>query len=107
MHHARSGGTVDQGDMYHILTPERQRQYGPFGWNRQWLPRTFADPECLIELAGAVLARIGGVEQEMDVALSRRHLDLLGAGEKGAGARLEPEPVKRRLAQCSLGAIRQ
>ena len=91
--------------MYHILPPQRQRQYGSFGWNRQRFPRAFAHAEGLVELARAVLARIGGVQKQLHLALARGDLDLLGAGEEGAGARFQPQPVERCLAQGGLGAL--
>src|SRR5687768_15661200 len=95
----RGGGTINYCDMYHILTPERQRQYGPFGWNHQTLGTAFADPPGLVQLAVAVLPRIGGVEEEVDLALARGILDPFGAGEQRPGAGFEAQPVERRLAQ--------
>src|SRR3546814_7349490 len=53
-----------------------------------------------IELAVAVHARVGGVEQQMEFARSRGRLDSLAADHDMAGARLQPKPVERRFPQC-------
>src|SRR3546814_15560603 len=53
-----------------------------------------------IELAVAVHARVGGVEQQMEFPRSRGRLDSLAADHDMAGARLQPKPVERRFPQC-------
>jgi hypothetical protein len=63
-----------------------------------------AHAQRLIELARTIGARVGGVEQKMNIAAPGRSLDLLAAGDQGAGARLEPEPVEQGLAQRGLDA---
>ena len=72
--------------MYHILAPQRQRQYGSARWKNQTLAAaSFASlptRQRLVELAAAVLAGIGGVEQQMDLAAAQRDLDLLAAGDQ-------------------------
>src|SRR3546814_20997873 len=68
----RGGSPVDDGDMYHILPPKRQRQYGPFGWKNHPLPLAATHPPGLVELSIAVLARIRGVAEQVDVAPPRR-----------------------------------
>src|SRR3954466_9738345 len=91
--------------MYHILPPERQRQYGSSGWNCEALPLLPADPPGLVELAVAVLAGIGGMEEEVGLPLATGGLDLFGAGEQRPRPRLEAEPVERRLAQRRFDAF--
>src|SRR5690606_9793741 len=94
------------GDMYHIFAAERQRQYG--ARRRQNHPPAAAsflvaaDPPGLVQLAPALLAGVGGVDQQRDVAAPRRALDLLGAEHEMAGARLQPEPVERSLGERRL-----
>src|SRR4051812_3926294 len=92
--------------MYHIFAAERQRQYGPFDWQNQTLAAASfllaPDPPGLVELAPALFAGVGGVEQQRDRAAPGGRLDLLGAEDQIAGARLEPEPVERGLPQRRL-----
>ena len=89
--------------MYHILPPERQRQYGPFRWKNQSLGLAAgiarADPERLIELAVAIFARIGGVDEQVNRAAAKRDFDLLAAREERAGTRFEAETVQCGLAK--------
>src|SRR5205085_9373695 len=66
-----------------------------------------ADPPSLIELPSAVLARIGGVDQELDVALTSSDFDLVGAVDEIAGARLHPEPVEGRLTKRGFDTLAQ
>src|SRR6185295_4134572 len=61
-----------------------------------------ADPPGLVELAPALFAGVGGVEQQRDRAAAGGGLDLLGAEDEIAGARLEPEPVERGLPERRL-----
>src|SRR5688572_16700929 len=95
--------------MYHILPTQRQRQYGAFRWKDQGFGTrsfgTLADAKRLVELAAAILAGIGGAKQQMDLAAAGRDLDLVGAGDQGPGARLEAEPVERRLPKRRLDPL--
>jgi hypothetical protein len=43
------------------------------------------------------------VNQQMHIAAPRRDLDFFGPGDQRTGARFEPQPVERRLAQRSFG----
>src|SRR3546814_17003089 len=93
--------------MYHILPPKRQRQYGPFGWKNHPLPLAATHPPGLVELSIAVLARIRGVDEKVDVAPPRRRLDLLRARDQRPGARFPPKSVQRRLTQPALDPVPQ
>ena len=95
----RSGGGIGQGDMYHILAPKchgqdsaRLREYHPLGLASADAPR-------LVEPLAAVLAGVGGMDEQVDLARARGVLDPLGAVDEVAGARLHAEPVERGLAQ--------
>ncbi|MDB5699766.1 MAG: hypothetical protein JWN69_2570 [Alphaproteobacteria bacterium] len=66
------------------------------------LPHAAPHTQGLIELGRSVGARIGGVEQQMNVAAARRRLDLLAARDQCPGARLEAQPVEQGLAQRRL-----
>src|SRR3546814_20798542 len=68
----RGGSPVDDGDMYHILPPKRQRQYGPFGWKNHPLPLAATHPPGLVALSIAVLARIRGVDEKVARSAERR-----------------------------------
>src|SRR5690348_2454707 len=101
--HTRSGGGIGQGDVYHIVPPKchgqdsaRQREYHP-------LLLSAADPPGLVEFAAAVLGGVGRVDEEVDLARSRGRLDLVGAVDQVARARLHAEPVERGLAQSRFG----
>ena len=102
----RSGGGIGQGDMYHILAPKCHGQdSAPLGEYHP-LRLAAADPPGLVELAAPVLAGVGGVEQQTrPCRRGPRHLDLVGAVDEVAGARLHAEAVERGLAQRLLGAL--
>jgi hypothetical protein len=59
----------------------------------------------LIERPAPVLAGVGGVEQEVDLAGASSGLHALGAVDEVSRARFHPEPVERGLAQRRLGAF--
>jgi len=92
--------------MYHILAAQRQRQYGSLCRQNQTLAAAAfffrSDPPGLVELASALVAGVGGVEQQDDFAAAGGDLDPLGAEEEVAGARLQAKPVERRLAKRRL-----
>src|SRR3546814_7047441 len=94
----------DLAAMYHILAAKGQGQYGASDRKNQPPQVTSfgiaADAPRRIELAVAVHARVGGVEQQMEFARSRGRLDSLAADHDMAGARLQPKPVERRFPQC-------
>ena len=65
-----------------------------------------ADPPGLVELAAALVAGVGGVEQQVRPCRARAAVSIrLGADDQVAGARLEPEPVERRLPQRRLDPL--
>src|SRR5918993_5265162 len=91
--------------MYHILAPQGHRQdrallgeYKPAGL-------AAAYPPSLVERSPAVLARIGGVDQQVHLAGARGGFDPIGAVDQGPAARLEAQPVERRLAKRPLGLL--
>jgi len=94
---------VDHPDVYHILASERYRQDSAIDAEHQPLPpgAFFVAPHAprLIELAVAIFARIGGVEQKFERAFSRRVDDPFGARGDRRGARLEPQPFERGARQ--------
>ena len=53
----------------------------------------------------AILARIRGVDQKLDLARTRRGFDPFGAVDEVARPCFHPEPVERRLAKRSLGPL--
>jgi hypothetical protein len=91
--------------MYHILPPQRQRQYGPFRWKNQSLALPSTDSPRLIELAIAILTRIGRVDEKMNFTSAERDIDLFGAGKKRPRARLKAQAVERRLTERSLDPL--
>src|SRR5947209_20578964 len=95
--------------MYHILAPKchgqdsaRLREYHPLV-----LPAADAraDPLGLVERPAPVLAAIGRVEEQVDLAGAGGGLDPVKAAQQVAGARLHAEAVEGRLAQCLLSAL--
>ena len=64
-----------------------------------------ADAPGLVEPPAAVLAGIGGMDQQLNLALARRGFDPLGAGDQRAAARFKAEPVERLLAQRRLDPL--
>ena len=50
-------------------------------------------------MLAAVLAGVGGVDQQVDLAGPGGGFDPLGAVDQGAAARFQAQPVERRLAQ--------
>src|SRR4029453_16700061 len=89
--------------MYHILGAQRHRQDGASLRKYQALaapaagPRT--DSEGLVELPAAVLAGVGGMDQQRHLALTGSGLDALGAIDEHAAASLQAKPVERLAAQ--------
>ena len=95
--------------MYHIFASQRHRQDGA-GQGKYQAPleaavHRAADAPRLVEAAVAVLAGVGGVNQQMDLARARRLLDALAAGQQRAAARFEPEAVERGLLQRGLDPL--
>ena len=85
--------------MYHIVAAKRQRQYGPALWKNQ-PPDLFAvasDTPGLVELAAAILAGIGGMDEQEHVSTTRCNLDPIAAGEKETRAGFEAQPIQRIL----------
>jgi hypothetical protein len=105
MTHTRGGSPVDQRDMYHIFAPQGHRQYGSSRRQNQTLRFAAADSPGLVELAVAVRACISGVQQQVNLAAAGGDFDLFAAGEQGACAGFEPEPVERGLAQGGLDPL--
>ena len=101
----RSGGGIGQGDMYHILAPQCHRQDSAALGEYHPLRPASADPPGLVERSAAVLAGVGGVEQQVDLARAGGGLDPVGAVDEVAGARFHAEPVERGLAQRCLGPL--
>src|SRR4051794_39452608 len=91
--------------MYHILAPQCHRQDSAALRENHPLSLAAADAPALVHPPAAVLARIEGVEQEMDLAGSRGRFDLVSTVDQIAGARLHPETVERGLAQRLLGSL--
>src|SRR3954447_10858961 len=90
----RSGSGIGQRDMYHIFAPEChgqdsaiQGEYHPPGIASAHAPG-------LVEVAAAVFARVGGVDQQRDFARSGGILDLVGAVDQVAGPRFHAEAVE-------------
>ena len=86
--------------MYHILAAQRHRQdSAALGENQA--PRSSPPPtrQAWSSLRAAVLAGVGGVDQQVDLAGAGGGLDPVGAVDQLAAARLQAEPVERRLAQ--------
>jgi hypothetical protein len=100
MRDAPCGGAIGEGYMYHILAAQRHRQDGAAFGKNQALLLSASDPPGLVERAIAVLARIGGMDQQMDLAGARRLLDPLAPRQQGSAAGFEPQPVKRLLAKA-------
>ena len=89
--------------MYHIFTPQCQRQDSTRLGEYHPLGLTPADPPCLIQALAAVFARIGGMDQQVDLAGAGGGLDAVGAVDEIAGARLHAQAIEDRLAQRLLG----
>src|SRR5687767_8539159 len=93
--------------MYHIVAAQRQRQYGSPLWKNQ-PPGLFAvasDTQGLVELARAILRRVGRVNQQNHVTAPGRRLDPVAPGQKEAGTGLEAEPVQSVLAERLLDPL--
>jgi hypothetical protein len=99
MAHALCRSAIDYRNMYHILASEGQRQYGSFRWKNQSLSLAIlvsaADSPGLVELAGAILAGIGCVQQQVNLAAAQRHVDLLASGDEGSCPRFQAEAIER------------
>jgi hypothetical protein len=59
---------------------------------------------CLVELPAPVVAGVGGVDEQRDLARSGGGFDLVGAIDEVAGPSLHPKPVERVLAKSGLRA---
>ena len=64
----RSGGGIGQGDMYHIFAPQCHRQDSARLGEYHPSLLASADAPRLVETAAAVLAGVGGVDEEVDLA---------------------------------------
>src|SRR5215218_9281600 len=98
-------GRIGQSEMYHILASQRHRQDGAFFRKYQSSRPAAADPPGLVELAAAVLASVGGMDQQMHLAGPGGGLDSVGAVDQRAAARFEPQAVERGLAQSGGDAV--
>src|SRR5690348_8590318 len=103
----RSGGGIGQRGMYHIFAPEchgqdraRLGEYHP-------LAVASADAPGLVEALAAILACVGGMEKQVDLAGPRRILDALRPVDEVAGAGLHAEAVERILAKRGFGPLAQ
>ncbi len=87
--------------MYHIFAAQCQRQDNARRCEYHPLWTSSTDAPRLVETLAPVLARIGGVEKEMNLPGSSSCLDAFRAIDQIARARLHPETVKSGLAKCS------
>jgi hypothetical protein len=91
--------------MYHIFAAKCHRQDSARLGEYHPLGTAAADAPCLVHALAPVLACVGGVDEEVDLAGPGGGLDPLGAGDQRAGTRLQAEPVERILTQRSLGPL--
>ena len=92
--------------MYHIFAPQCQGQDS--ARLRGISPLRDSPPptrQAWSRLAAAVLAGVGGVDQQVDLARAGGGFDRSDAVDEVAGARFHAEPVERRLAQRGLGPL--
>jgi hypothetical protein len=99
----RSGGGIGQRDMYHILAPKCHRQDSTPAGEYHPLRTAPSDPPRLVERAAPVIACIGCVDEEVDLARTGCILYALEAVHELAGTGLHAQPVERRLAKRGLG----
>jgi hypothetical protein len=59
----------------------------------------------LVELPAPVLACIGGMDKQVNLARARGRLNPVGAIDQVSGASLHPEPVERRLPKGGFGPL--
>ena len=89
--------------MYHIFAPQCQRQdstrLGEYHPPRAPISHARPDSVGLIEAPAAVLAGVGGVDQQVYLTGASGGLDPFGAVDDVAGTRLHPEAIEHRLAQ--------
>ncbi len=64
----------------------------------------FADAPCLIALAAAISAGVGGVEEKADLTAARRRVDLLCAQDKMPCPRFQAQAVEKRFFKSALDA---
>src|SRR6185312_4602567 len=105
VHHTRSGGWIGQCNMYHIVPPKCHGQDSARFGEYYPLWAASAHSPGLVEFLAAVVARVGGVDQQRDLARAGGILDLVGPVDQVASARFHAETVKGGLPQCRLGAL--
>src|SRR5688500_9610932 len=92
---ASGGSGIGQGDMYHIFAPQGHGQDGAaLRKNQSPVMAAIAAPAHaprLVQLLASVLARVGGVDQQVNPAGTGRSLDPFGAVDEVAGAGLHAE----------------
>src|SRR5688572_156308 len=91
--------------MYHIFAPQRHRQDRAILGEYKAAGLAAPDAPGLVERSPAVLGRIGRVNQQVDLAGTGGRLDPVGAVDQGSAARLEAQPVERRLAKRLLSLL--
>src|SRR5438270_13473673 len=89
----RSGSGIGQRDMYHIFAPKCHGQDSAI--QGKYHPSRVASAHApgLVEVAAAVLAGVGGVDQQRDLARASGIFHLVGAVDEVAGARFHAKPV--------------
>jgi hypothetical protein len=87
--------------MYHIFAAQCHRQDSARLW--EYHPSLVASTHspCLVEAPAAVLARIGGMEEQVDLAGAGGGLDALGAVDQIARPRFHSEAVEGGLPERS------
>jgi hypothetical protein len=101
----RSGSGIGQGDVYHILAPQCHRQDSARLGEYHPLLLASADAPRLVERPAAVLARVGGMDQEVDVAGAGGIFDTLGTVDEVACARFHAKAIESLLAEGFLDAV--
>jgi hypothetical protein len=85
--------------MYHILAAKRHRQDGAREGKNQALRLAATYAPRLVKGAVAVLACIGGVNEQVNLAGTGRHLNLLRSIDQRPAARFQAKAVERLLAE--------
>ena len=97
---------IGQGDMYHIFAAKRHRQDGaPFGKYQALRGPPPPTRQAWSSLLAAVLAGVGGMDQQRTLPCAGGSFDALGAGDQRAAAGFEAQAVER-LAWRSAASIR-
>src|SRR5260221_2617587 len=89
--------------MYHIFAPKCHGQDSAIQGEYHPPDLASAHTPGLIELAAAVLAGVGGVDQQRDLARAGGIVDLVGAVDEVAGPGFHAEAVERGLPERLLG----